>query len=452
MDVSDYNEGLRGGKVRVRARIGETKKKNILRISELPFGTTTGGLTDSLIAANDKGKIKIAKIEDNTAENVEILIHFPVGTDAAAFVPALYAFTDCEVGTSPNACVIVDEKPRFLPVHELLKLSAEKTKELLRLELEIRLGELGDKWHFSSLEKIFIEKRIYRDIEECETWEAVMAAIWKGLKPYLKLLKREVVDEDIVRLTEIKIKRISKFDSFKADEYIRGLEGEIAGVEKNLRNLTRYTVRYFENLKKKYGKGRERKTEIATFAKVAASKVAVANETLYINESDGFVGYGIRRDGKSLGKCSRMDEVIVFGLDGTMRVIKVDAKTFVGKNPVHVAVFDRENDKDKVYNILYRDGRQGATLVKRFTVGGVTRDKIYDLTKGAKGSRVLYFRIFDTQKEADEDVAEVHMKPALRLRNLTREIDFSEFGVKGRASKGNIVTKHPVAKVIRGSK
>ena len=452
-DVADYNDGLRGGKVRVRARIEETKKKNIIKIVELPFATTTGGLTDSILAANDKGKIKIAKIEDNTAEHVEILLHFPAGTDAAEHIPALYAFTDCEISVSPNACVIVNDKPQFLSVMELLVLSALETKDLLKQELEIRLGELEDKWHFSSLEKIFIEKRIYRDIEECETWEAVMAAIWKGLKPYLKLLKRDVTDEDVARLTEIKIKRISKFDSFKADELIRGLEGDIAEVEKNLRNLTRYAVRYFEGLKKKYGKGRERKTELATFEKVNASKVAVATETLSLDEANGFIGYGLKRgDGKAIAKCSRLDEVITFGTDGALRVIRVDTKTFIGKNPLHVALFDRETDKNDIYHMIYRDGRQGAVYLKRFTVGGVTRDKVYDLTQGTKGSRVLYFRHFKTEEESVGDVAEIHLKPALRLRNLHWPVDFSEYAIKGRGVKGNLLTKHSIAKILRGSK
>ncbi|CAN5394787.1 DNA gyrase/topoisomerase IV subunit A [soil metagenome] len=452
MDAADYNEGMRGGKVRVRARIEETKRKTTLKISEIPFGTTTGSLIDSILAANEKGKIKVAKVEDNTAENVEILLHLPPGTDSDALVPALYAFTDCEVSLSPNACVIVDEKPRFLGVHELLKLSTARTRDLLQQELEIRLGELEEKWHFSSLEKIFIENRIYRDIEECETWRAVLDAIWAGLKPFLKLLRREVVEDDIIRLTEIKIKRISKFDSFKADEEIRALEEAIAEVKKNLKNLTRYTIRYYEELKKKYGKGRERKTEIASFERVVASQVAVANEHLYVNDKEGFVGYNVKRDSRNLGRCSRMDEVIVFGGDGSMRVIKVDAKTFVGKNPVHVAVFDREKDKDKVYHMIYRDGKTGPTYIKRFTVGGITRDKVYDLTVGAPGSRVWYFRVFDTEKEAEGDVAVVHLKPALRLRNLDRTLDFSEFGVKSRGSKGNLVTKHAVAKAVRGSK
>ncbi|MDG2122761.1 MAG: DNA gyrase/topoisomerase IV subunit A [Verrucomicrobiales bacterium] len=452
MDVSEYNEGMRGGKIRVRARIEKTKKRGVLKISEIPFGTTTGSLMDSVVGANEKGKLKIAKVLDNTAENVEILLFLPPGTDPDVIIPALYAFTDCEVSISPNACVIVDDKPRFLSVHELLRLSANRTKSLLKQELEIRMAELEDRWHFSSLEKIFIENRIYRDIEECETWEAVMKAIWNGLKPFLKQLKREVSDDDVARLTEIKIKRISKYDSFKADELIRGIEGEMEEVAKNLKNLTRYAVGYFEQLKKKYGKGRERKTEIAEFQRVVASQAAVASETLYLNERDGFVGYGIKRDARAIGKCSRMAEVIVFGGDGSMRVIKVDAKTFIGKNPVHVLVYDREKDKNKVYHLVYRDGKQGACYVKRFRPGGVTRDKVYDLTLGSPSSRVLYFRAFDEDEKSNEDIAVVHVKPALRLRNLTHIVDFGELAIKGRASRGNIVTKHAVAKVIRGSK
>ena len=447
MDATDYNGGLRGGKVRVRARIEKTSNKRVLRITEIPFGTTAGGLMDNIVAANEKGKIKISKIEDITAEKVEIDIHLPAGLDPDVAIEALYAFTDCEVSISPNACVIEDRKPKFLDVNELLKRSALHTKGLLEWELKIRLSELQEKWHFSSLEKIFIENRIYRRIEECTTWESVIEEIWIGLKPFLKLLRREVTDDDVVRLTEIKIKRISKYDSFKADEHIKSLEDAIAETEANLAQLTRYAIRYFKELKKKYGKGRERKTEIVEggFEKVSARDVAIATDTLYLNAKDGFVGYGIKRDGKPIGKCSRMDDVIVFGKEGTMQVTKVAEKTYVGKNPEHVAIFRK--DEPKFYCMIYRDGREGAILVKRFSVAGVTRDKMYDLTKGTKGTRVLYFSAHESEEETP--VVQVKLKPAPRLRIKEIEVDFAEVAVKGRASKGNIVTKHKVERVTR---
>ncbi|MBT8043787.1 MAG: DNA gyrase/topoisomerase IV subunit A [Verrucomicrobiae bacterium] len=448
MDASNYNDGLRGGKIRVRARI-EIDKKRVLRITEVPYGVTTGGLMDNIVAANDKGKIKISKVVDNTAAEAEILVHLPAGSDPETSRDSLYAFTDCEVSISPNACVIHEGKPRFMGVTEILKHSANQTKSLLKLELEIRLGELNEKWHFSSLEKIFIENRIYRDIEECETWEAVIEAIDKGLKPFKKLLKREVTEEDIARLTEIKIKRISKYDSFKADELISKLEEDIAEVEKNLRNLTRYAVAYYKNLIKKYGKGRERRTEITEFGVVNRVQVVAATETLYVNRKDGFAGWGLKKD-ESVEKCSRIDDVIAFDGEGKMRVIKVADKAFVGKRIQHIAVFRK--DEEKVYSMIYRDGRQGATYAKRFKVGGVTRDKEYDLTKGTKGTRVLYFAVHDTEEESAANLVMVHLKPVPRLRSLSRLYNFGELAIKGRAVKGNIVTKHAVDRVVRPPK
>lgn len=444
MDASDYNGGLRGGKVRVRARIEKTKNKRLLKIVEIPFGTTTGNLMDNIVAANEKGKIKISKIEDVTAGSVEILVHLPVGMDPDSAIEALYAFTDCEMSISPNSCVIENRKPQFLDVNEILKRSALHTKDLLKWELEIRLGELEDKWHFSSLEKIFIENRIYRRIEECTTWESVIEEIWIGLKPHLKKLRRKVTDEDVVRLTEIKIKRISKYDSFKADEIIKGVEDAIDETKANLAQLTRYAIRYYKDLKKKYGKGRERKTEISSFEKIAARDVAIATEMLYRDDKNGFVGYGLKRDGKPVDKCSRMDEYIVFGKDGTMQVSKVAEKTFVGKNPEHVALFRR--DEVIHYCMIYRDGRDGPILVKRFTVQGVTRDKLYDLTKGTKGTRVLWFSAHES--EDDTPTVTVKLKPAPRLRIKEMEVNFADIAVKGRASKGNIVTKHKAEKVV----
>ncbi len=448
MDGSNYNDGLRGGRLRVRAEI-QIEKKRILRITQVPFGVTTGSLMDNIVAANEKGKIKISKVVDNTAAQADILVHLPAGADPEVARDSLYAFTDCEVSISPNACVIHDGKPHFMGVTEMLKHSANQTKELLKLELEIKLGELNEKWHFSSLEKIFIENRIYRDIEECETWEAVIQAIDKGLKPFKKLLKREVTEEDIVRLTEIKIKRISKFDSFKADELINKLEDEIAEVEKNLKQLTRFAVAYFKNLIKKYGKGRERRTEISTFDVVDRTQVVAATETLYVNSKDGFAGWGLKKD-ESVEKCSKIDDIIAFDGEGVMRVSKVSDKAFVGKRVQHIAVFRK--DDEKVYSMIYRDGRQGAVYAKRFKVGGVTRDKEYDLTKGTKGSRVIYFAVHDSEEESAENAVLVHLKPAPRLRSLSRLFGFGELALKGRSVKGNLVTKHTVDRIVRAPK
>ena len=445
MDASEYNGGLRGGKVRVRARIEKTKNKRLLKISEIPFGTTAGGLMDNIVSANEKGKIKISKIEDITAENVEINIHLPVGLDPDTAIEALFAFTDCEVTISPNSCVIEDDKPRFYTVDDLLKKSSLRTRDLLKWELEIKLGELEDKWHHSSLERIFIENRIYRRIEECTTWESVIQEIWKGLKPFLKKLKRKVTDDDVARLTEIKIKRISKYDSFKADELIKGIEDQIKEVKKNISQITRYTIRYFKELKEKFGKGRERKTEVSSFGKVIAKNVAVATETIYLNSKTGFAGWGLKSSGVSVDRCSRMDDLIVFGREGTMQVSKVAEKTYVGKNPAHVAIFRK--DDPKYYCMIYRDGREGATLVKRFTVKGVTREKMYELTKGNNGTRVLFFSAHDSDKETP--VVNVVLKPAPRLRVKEIEINFADIAIKGRASKGNIITKNKVDKVVR---
>ena len=448
MDANDYNGGVRGGRVRVRARMEAVPKKNILRISEIPFGTTTGGLMESIVAANEKNKIKIQKVEDNTAAEVEILVHLPAGADVDQTIAALYAFTDCEVSISTNATVIQDDKPRFLSVNELLKHSAQHAKDVLLQELHIQLGELEEKWHFSSLEKIFIEKRIYRDIEEATSWEAVMAAIWKGLKPYLKILKREVTDDDVARLTEIRIKRISKFNSFEADEHILALEKEIEQVNKNIKGITRYTISHFERLKKVYGPGRERRTEISSFGRVAAAEVIMANETLYLNAKDGFAGYGLKKEGgEPLCKCSTLDDIIYFAKDGTMTVNKVAPKLFVGKNPFYVGIFRK--DEETVYSIIYRDGREGPIMAKRFRAGGVTRDKAYQLTKGTPGSAILYFAKHDNETESDRQVLTIHLKQDLRLRNVALGFPFSSLAIKGREAQGNIVTKHPVEKILR---
>jgi topoisomerase-4 subunit A len=448
MDASDYRDGLRGGKVRVRARIS-TDKKGLLRITEIPFGTTTGALMDSIVAAADKGKIKIAKIEDNTAAHADILVHLPPGADAETSRDALYAFTDCEQSISPNACVITEGKPQFLGVSEILRRCTHQTRELLKLELEIKLTELAEKWHFCSLEKIFIEKRIYRDIEECETWDAVLKAIDDGLTPYKNLLKRDVTPDDLVRLTEIKIKRISRFDAFKADEEIRNLEKAIDETTKNLRNLTKFAIRWYEELGKKYGAARERRTEIASFERVDRMQVVAATETLYLDAKNGFAGYGLKKE-DPIEKCSTIDDLITFTQDGKMRVLKVAEKVFVGQRPLRVAIFRK--DEDLIYSMIFRDGRDGPILAKRFTVGGVTRDKEYDLTKGKPGSRVLYFAVHKTNEESSAQMLLIHLKSALRMRNLIRPLHFAEFGIKGRSSGGNLVTKHAIEKILRAPK
>ena len=450
-DCTDYNGGARGGRVRVRARI-EKVKKHLLKITEIPFGTTTTSLIDSILSANDKNKIKIAKIEDNTAEFVEIMVHLPSTVSAEDALLALYAFTDCEVSLAPNACVIQHNHPQFLSVNDLVKSSADLTRELLRLELEIKLGELQEKWHFASLEKIFIEKRIYRDIEKEETWEGVISAVDKGLKPYLKIFKRAITQDDILRLLEIRIKRISKFDSFRADEQIKGFEDEIEEVEGHLAQMTRYAVRYLKELKKKYGKGKERKTEISRsengelvpFDKIVASQVVVANETLYLNRKDGFAGYSLKKD-EAIEKCSTLDDVIVFAKDGVMKVMKIADKMFVGKSPLRVSVFRR--DDSKVYNMVYRDGKSGRLYAKKFKIGGVTRDKEYPLFKTHSKSRIFFFAVHDSEKKNSNIL--VHLDPELkRVREKVIEFDFAWLEIQGRGVKGSTLTAHKVDRVV----
>jgi topoisomerase-4 subunit A len=454
-DCTDYNGGARGGRVRVRARM-EKVKKHLLKITEIPFGTTTTSLIDSILSANDKGKIKVSKIEDNTAEFVEIMVHLPSTVSAEDSLPALYAFTDCEVSLAPNACVIQNNHPQFLSVNDLIKSSADLTRELLQKELEIKLGELQEKWHFSSLEKIFIEKRIYRDIEKEETWEGVIAAVEKGLKPYAKLFRRAITQDDILRLLEIKIKRISKYDSFRADEMIKGFEEEIKEVEGFLAQITRYAVRYLKELKKKYGKGRERKTELCVdetgeltpFDRIVASKVVVANETLYLNRKDGFAGYGLKKD-EAIEKCSDMDDVLVIGKDGVMKVMKIADKMFVGKTPLRVAVFRR--DDQKVYNMVYRDGQSGRLYAKKFKIGGVTRDKEYPLFKTHSRSRIFFFSIHDSEKKNSRVL--VHLDPTLkRIKEMSIEFDFAWLELQGRSVKGSTLTAHKVDRVVNAPK
>ncbi len=441
IDISDYNDGERGGKVRIRAKI-QQEDKNTLKITEIPYSTNTSSLIDSIIKANDKGKIKVKHIEDNTAENVEILIHLSNGVSPDKTIDALYAFTQCEISLSPNACVIVDNKPEFLSVTDILKINTDNTVELLKKELEIELNELENQWHFSSLERIFIENRIYRDIEEEETWEGVISAIDKGLKPHIGHLKRPVVEEDIVRLTEIRIKRISKFDLDKAQQYIESLEEKIAGVKHHLENLIEYSIDYYKNLKNKYGKDKGRKTEIRQFETIDAAKVAAANVRFYGNLKEGFIGTSMRKD-DFLFECSDLDDIITFRKDGTMQVTKVADKTFVGKDILHVAVW-KKKDKRTIYNLIYRSGKMGPYYQKRFSVTSIIRDKEYSLTKDAKNSEIMYF---SANPNGEAEVVQVLLKPNSRLKKIKFDVDFSELDVKSRNAKGNLVTKHPVKKM-----
>ena len=440
-DFSDYQEGLRGGKIKVRARIEEDANKTLL-IKEIPFGTTTDSLIDSILKANDKGKIKIKKVVDNTAKDVEIQIQLAPGVSPDVTIDALYAFTDCEVSISPNACVIIADKPVFLTVNQILKYNTTQTKELLRRELEIRKGELLEKLLFSSLEKIFIENRIYRDIEECTTWDAVLEAIDRGLDPYKPDFYRVIVQEDLIRLTEIKIKRISKFDAFKADELMKRLQDELKEVNYNLKHLTDYSIAYYQNLLDKYGKGRERKTEIRAFDTIQASVVAANNAKLYVNRLDGFVGYGLKKD-EYVCDCSDLDEIVVIRRDGKLVVSKIQEKGFMGKDIVHVGVF-RKNDDRMTYNFIYLDGVSGRTMVKRFQVGGVTRDKEYDLTKGTKGSKMLYMT---ANPNGEAELVTVYLTQGAKARVKVFDFDFAEVEIKGRAAGGNILTRYPVRKV-----
>ncbi len=438
IDVSNYNDGGRGGKVRVRVHIEEVDKKT-LAIKDVPYGVTTSQLVDSILKANDNGKIKIKSVTDNTAKDVELIIQLAPGVTTDQTIDALYAFTDCEVSISPNACVIIDEKPQFVGVTDLLKFSAEHTKKLLLRELEIKLGELEDDWHYSSLEKIFIEKRIYRNIEEETTWEGVLNAIDTGLKPYKKKFRREITQEDIVRLTEIKIKRISKFDSFKADEHIKGVEANIEEVKNNIAHLNDYAIAYYEGLLKKHGKGRERKTEIRPFETIQVQNIAIANAKLYVNYKEGFIGTGLKKDEFAFD-CSDLDNIIVFRKDGKMVVTKVADKSFVGKDIIYLAVFQK-NDERTTYNMIYVDGKTGIAHGKRFNVTGITRDKEYDLTKGNPNSKVAYFT---ANANGEAEVVTITLSPGSKARIKVLDYYFEELEIKGRSSQGNQVTKYPI--------
>ncbi len=441
VDVSDYNDGKRGGKVRVRSVIEEVDK-NTLIVKEIPYGTTTSSLIDSIVKANDKGKIKIKQVVDNTAKDIEIQIKLAPGTSPDITIDALYAFTDCEVSISPNACVIVDDKPRFLTVSEILKHSVDQTVDLLRQELEIKKSELQEKILFSSLEKIFIENRIYRDIEECETWEAVLETIDQGLEPFKPQFYREIVQDDIIRLTEIKIKRISRFDSFKADELMKRLQEELKETQHHLDNLIDYSIAYYQNLLDKYGKGKERKTEITNFDTIAATVVAANNAKLYVNRKDGFIGYGLKKD-EFVSDCSDIDDIIVFRKDGICMVTRIQDKVFVGKNIEHVGVF-KKGDERMVYNLVYLDGASGRSMIKRFNVMAVTRDKEYDLTKGGKGSKLLYFT---ANPNGEAETITVYLTAASSARKKIFDFDFATLDIKGRGAGGNILSRYPVRKV-----
>lgn len=440
-DFSGYSDGKKGSKVKVRARIEEVDKKTIV-IKEIPYGTTTDSLIDSIIKANDQGKIKIKKVVDNTARDVAIEIQLQPNISVDKTIDALYAFTNCEMSISPAACVIMDDKPHFLGVNEILAESTTNTIHLLKRELQIKLHALQEKWHFSSLEKIFIENKVYRAIEEAETWEEIILVIDQGLEPFKKQLLREVTEDDIVKLTEIKIKRISKFDSFKADEWLKGLEEGIAETKNFLANLTDYAIAYFENLLEKYGKGRERKTEIQTFDTINATVVAAANEKLYANFKEGFVGYGLKKE-EFVEDCSDIDDIIAFRKDGKYILSKVSEKSFMGKDLLHVAVF-RKNDERKVYNVIYYDGGSKACMIKRFNVTSLIRDKEYDLTAGHPNSKIIYFT---ANLNSEAEVISVQLSALASARKTYFTYDFSDLAVKGRNAKGNILTKHPVKKV-----
>jgi topoisomerase-4 subunit A len=440
-DCSKYNDGQRGGKVRIRAKINKLDKKTLV-ITEIPYGKTTGTLIDSILLANEKGKIKIRKIDDNTSEFVEILIHLTPGVSPDKTIDALYAFTDCEVPISPNTCVINEGRPAFLGVSDILRISTANTVELLRQELLIRKEELESEWHTCSLEKIFIENRIYITIENCETWEDVLKTIDKGLDPFKSILLRPVTEDDLIMLTELKIKRISKYDAKRAQEQIAAIEKELTVVNHHLENLIVYAIAYFENLKKKYGGDYPRKTEIRSFDTIEASKVVVANEKLYANFEEGFIGTSLKKDAY-LFDCSDIDDIIVFRKDGTFLVTKVSTKAFVGKNILHIALFNKNNERT-IFNVVYRDGKAGFSYAKRFAVKGVTRDKEYDITQGKEGSKIQYFT---ENPNGESEVIRVALKPKPKLKKPLFDFDFGTLAIKNRNAMGNIVSKHTLIKI-----
>ncbi len=446
IDVSNYNQGMKGGKIRCRAKIEESDKKTLF-IKDIPYGITTTSLIESIIKANDNNKIKIKKVIDNTAKDVEIEIQLAPGISPDITIDALYAFTDCEISISPNTCVIIQDKPHFMPVNELLKISTDNTLELLRRELEIRKGELEENWHYASLEKIFIENRIYRDIEECETFEDVIDTIWRGMNKFKKLFIRELNEDDILRLTEIKIKRISKYDGFKADDYIAKIQAELEQIKNDLANLKLFAIKYFENLLKKYSKGRERKSEIKTFDNIDSKTVAIANQKLYINRVEGFVGTGLKKD-EYICDCSDLDDVIVFKKDGKMQVSKVQDKAFVGKDILYAYVFKKGDDR-MTYNMIYIDGKTKVSYSKRFNVSGITRDKEYDLTLGSPNSKVLYFT---ANPNSEAEIVSVTLSPLSNARKLVFDYNFAELAIKGRGVQGNTLSKYLVKSIKQKTK
>ena len=443
-DVSRYNDGLRGGAVKVRARINKIDKRT-LAITEIPFGTTTESIKDSIIRANDKGKIKIKKVDDNTSDKVEIVIHVSNDESSDRTIDALYAFTDCEVSISPNACVIMDEKPHFMGVREILRRCADHTKELLKRELEIRMEELEQDWHMSSLEKIFIENRIYQLMEECTSREAAYAAVGKGLEPFARLLRREITLDDIVKLTELRMIRISRYDAFKADEHIRNVEDEIKQVKHDLAHLIDYAVAYFTRIRDKYGKNCERKTELRSFDSIEATKVVVANAKLYVNREEGFFGIGaaMRKD-EFVCDCSDIDDVIVITKEGKYIITKVSDKAFFAKNIYYIGIFKR-NDERTIYNVLYRDGRNGPVMMKRCAIKGITRDREYDITKGTPKSDILYMSV---NPNGEAEILKVYFKPRPRLKKLIVDLNFSELAIKGRQSQGNLFSRYAIHKIV----
>ena len=454
IDVANYNGGKRGGKVKVRAKI-DIVDKNTLVIRELPYSVTTTTMIDSILKANDKGKIKIKKVTDNTAKEVEIQIDIAADASPEVTMDALYAFTNCEISISPNACIIIDEKPHFLTVEEILEINTHDTKDLLKQELEIKKGELEEKWHFACLEKIFIQNRIYRDIEECESWEEVLKAVETGLRKYVSTpsekakksdkrlrLLRDLTEEDLVRLTEIRIKRISKYNAFKADEKIAEIEEALKQVKHDLANLTDYAIAYFQRLLDKYGKGKERKTLIQSFDTIKATEVVANNAKLYANRKEGFIGKGIKKD-EFISECSDIADIIVFRKDGKFLVTRISDKAFVGKNILHVAVW-KKGDERTTYNAVYVDGKTGRSMIKRFNVTAITRDKEYDITKGHRGSKLTYFT---ANPNGEAETIGVLLSQGCKAKRKSFEFDFSEIAIKGRASQGNILTKYPLKKV-----
>ena len=446
IDIKNYNDGNRGGRVKVRAKV-EKYEKNIIIIKEIPYGTTTASLIESIIKASEKGKLKIKKIEDNTSSEVEVLVYLPSGSSIQKSIDSLYAFTQCEVSISPLCCIISDNKPHFLGVREILKISTDNTKDLLKRELEIQLTELENQWHTISLERIFIENRIYRDIEEKTTWDDVISTIDNGLEPFKNRLKRDITIDDIKKLTEIPIRKISKFDLDKVKEKLVNIEANIEEVKNNLEHIVEYTIQYFTHLKKQYGKDKKRKTLIEEFDDLDKKKISIKNQKLYVNREEGFVGTSMRKD-ELVCDCSDLDDIIIFTEDGIMKVIKVDSKVFVGKNIKHISLFNSDS-KNKIYNLIYRDGKNGTSFMKRFKVSGVIRDKEYDLTQGKDLSKVLYFSVNNVD---EADVVTVYLRKKASLRKDKFEQDFGDLIIKGRDSKGNIVTKDSIRKVSYKSK